>query len=491
MMSNLLVLPIIIPVIFSIINIFIGKNPILKRMTALLAALLTTIAALINLILVMKHGVILLELGNWPIPYSITLTVDALSAMFVLTSSLVTMLIIVYSYQSIGIERERYYYYASVLFMLTGLNGAFSTGDIFNLFVFFEVFLMASYVLMIIGGTKIQLQESIKYILVNVISSSFFVLAIAMLYSVVGSLNMADISEKIRVFEYQPISTVIAILFIFVFATKAGMFPLYFWMPGAYYAPPIPILAFFGALLTKVGVYAIIRVYTLFFPTENVGIVLLYLGLFTVIFGCFGALAYVDMKKIIIYNIMIAIGVIITGVSFLTKDSMLGASYYVFHDIIIKAALFMLVGVIIHITGKNNMNEIGGMIKSHPLLGWTFFVATLSLAGIPPLSGFYGKYFIVKAALAEGNVFAAVIILVSSLVVLYSVMRIFINVFFGEAKITTYNKKPYNKLLITSILMTLIAIGFGLFADSLYPIMDAASESMVHPETYTKVLEVK
>ncbi len=490
-MSNLLVFPIIIPVIFSIILIFIGKKPILKRMIVLCGAVITTIIAGINLWNVIQHGIQFLELGNWPVPYSITLTVDHLSAAFVFTTSLVTTLIIVYSYQSIGIERERYYYYASLMFMLAGLNGAFSTGDIFNLFVFFEVFLMSSYVLMIIGGTKIQLQESIKYILVNVVSSSFFVLAIAMLYSVVGSLNMADISVKLGEYGNSSIITICALLFIFVFATKAGMFPFYFWLPNAYYAPPIPILALFGALLTKAGVYAIMRTYALFFPTEVVGNFIMVISLLTIIFGCIGALAYKDMKKIIIYNIMIAVGVILTGVSLLTPDGMLGAVYYVFNDILVKAALFMLVGVIIHLTGETQFNKLGGMIKDFPVLGWTFFVACLSLAGIPPLSGFFGKYYIVKAAVAEGHPLAAIVILVSSLIVLYSVIRIFIHVFWGQSKTIQYSKQPYNKLLVISVITTFLAVAFGLYAEQLYPLFYQAAMTLTDPSNYTQILEVK
>lgn len=490
-MSNLIVFPIILPAITAIILICIGKKPIIKRMVAFFGTFITFLVALYQFIHVFKHGTIYLELGNWKVPYSIVLVSDMLSALLVLTTTLITLLMIYYSYQSIGIERETYYYYTSIMFMLAGLNGAFTTGDIFNLFVFFEVFLISSYVLMIIGGTKIQLQESIKYILVNVTSSAFFVLAIGMMYSAIGSLNMADMSSRIEGLKDQNIIIICAILFIFVFATKAGMFPLYFWLPGAYYAPPIPILALFGALLTKVGVYALYRTYSLFFSYTGdiVSNILLILALLTIIFGCIGALAYHDMKKIIIYNIMIAIGVIIVGLAVFTKDATIGGIYYLIHDMIIKASLFMLVGIIMKITNQTDIRKLGGMIKDYPLLGFTFFIAALSLAGIPPLSGFYGKYFIVKAAMQEGFVISAMIVLISSLVVLLSVIKIFLFVFFGKGD--TYPKLAINKMMFAAVAMTVIAVFFGVMSDSIYPFIERAALSIHSPETYVKALGVK
>ncbi|WP_414043645.1 Na+/H+ antiporter subunit D [Macrococcus sp. EM39E] len=490
-MSNLIVFPVILPAITAIILITLGKKPIMKRKVAFFGTLITFFVTLYQFYYVFKHGTVYLELGNWKVPYSIVLVSDMLSALLVLTTSFITLLIIYYSYQSIGIERETYYYYTSIMFMLAGLNGAFTTGDIFNLFVFFEVFLISSYVLMIIGGTKIQLQESIKYILVNVTSSAFFVLAIGMMYSAIGSLNMADMSSRIEGLKDQNIIVICAILFIFVFATKAGMFPLYFWLPGAYYAPPIPILALFGALLTKVGVYALYRTYSLFFSYTGdiVSNILLLLALLTIIFGSIGALAYHDMKKIIIYNIMIAIGVIIVGLAVFTKESTIGGIYYLIHDMIIKASLFMLVGIIMKITNQTDIRKLGGMIKHYPLLGFTFFIAALSLAGIPPLSGFYGKYFIVKAAMQEGYIISAIIVLISSLVVLLSVIKIFLFVFFGKGD--NYPKVAINKMMFAAVAITVIAVLFGVMSDSIYPFIEKAALSIHSPETYVKALGVK
>src|SRR5699024_601688 len=319
-----------------------------------------------------------------------------------------------------------FYYYPTILFMLTGINGAFTTGDIFNMFVFFEVLLIASYVLIVLGGEKRQLRESIKYLLVNVISSSLFVVTVGLLYSVVVTLNMADISAKISDVGQTVLLTVIAILFLMVFGIKGALFPLYFWLPGSYSAPPMPVLALFGALLTKVGIYAITRTYTLFFIHDLTFTheFLLVLSVLTVIFGCIGALAYFDLKQIII-----AVGVILFGVAQMNEAGMSGSIFYLIHDMLIKAGLFLLIGIIISVTGTSNLREMGGLMKTHASLGWMYLIAVFGLVGIPPLSGFIGKLLIVQGGFEAGNIWTTIIILISSIIVLLSAMRIFVYAF--------------------------------------------------------------
>ena len=353
------------------------------------------------------------------------------------------------------------------------------------------MFLLASYVLITLGNRKIQLQEGFKYFVVNVVSSNFFLIGLAYLYSVTGSLNMADIQVKLSNYDGNlAIMTIIAVVFLFVFATKAGLFPLYFWMPGSYNAPPMPVIALFGALLTKVGVYAIARTFSLFF-TNDMGYthqVLLLLALLTIIVGCIGAIAYTDMKTVVIYNIMIAVGVIIVGFSMMDPEGTLGGMYYLIHDMIIKAALFLLVGFIIYRTGKNDAEDIGGLIDHHPIMGWTFFIAGLSLAGVPPFPGFFGKLYIVESAFQNDHVIAAIIVLLSSLVVLYSVVRIFIKVFWGEANKLQIERYQYDKLAFAGVSLVIVSIIFGLSADALYPIFEMAAETFYDPSVYSNYL---
>jgi multicomponent Na+:H+ antiporter subunit D len=488
-MTNLIILPILIPLFTGGILIFLNKRITAQRVVATISSIGTIIAAWLIVQKVRIDGIQSLNVSSWDAPFGITLVSDMFSALLVLTTSIISFVCLIYSFKSIGEEREKYYFYAVFNFLLVGVNGAFTTGDIFNLFVFFEVMLMSSYVLLVLGGTKIQLRESIKYLLVNVISSALFVIAVAYLYSVVGTLNMAHISARINEISVNGmpgILTVIAVLFLIVFGLKGAIFPLYFWMPGSYYAPPAPVLALFGALLTKVGVYSITRTYTLFFyhDMDTFGLLSI-LAILSIVLGVIGAIAYWDIKNIIIYNIIVAAGVILYGISVLNTASITGAVYYLMHDMLIKAALFLLVGVVISITGTSNLRNISGLINRFPGLGWTFFIAALALAGIPPLSGFVGKLLIVQGGFEGESFLGAFITLMSSLLVLFSVMKIFINGFWGKDR--TYvgeEKAPVKQLLIAPVMLVVISALYGIGSESILPYISQAADTLLDPNIY-------
>lgn len=487
-MSNLLLWPILIPLVTAIILIFFPKHVFWQRAVSTLATTGLVVASSVLLHRVHTDGIQTLNVGNWPAPFGITLVSDSLSALLVLTTSIIALACLIYSFYAIGHKRETFYYYSFFQFLLVGVNGAFTTGDLFNLFVFFEVMLMSSYVLLVLGGTKIQLRETIKYTLVNVISSALFVVAVAYLYAVTGTLNMAHLAERIHDLGSSPILTVIAVLFMIVFGLKGAIFPLYFWLPGAYYAPPTPVLALFGGLLTKVGVYSILRTFTLLFTHDAMytHTLLAWLALGTIVVGVIGAVAYNDMRYIVIYNIIVAVGVMIFGISIMTPDSLEGTIFYLLQDMVMKAMLFLFVGIVFSITRSNDIRSFSGLMTSYPLLGWAFFIAALSLAGIPPFSGFIGKLFIVKASLDQHLIFEAIVILLSSLLVLYSMMKILMNGFWGEKK--GFEQKQLDGRFVPVLFLLVLSVAYGIGIEFVRPFVVDAVNVLVDPSMYIEAV---
>src|SRR5690606_23193622 len=250
------------------------------------------------------------------------------AVLLVLTTSIVAAICLLYAFSSIGKAHESMFFYSFVCFLVAGVNGSFLTGDLFNLYVCFEIMLLASYVLIALGGKKAQLRESIKYVLVNVLSSWFFLVAIAYLYGAIGTLNMAHISERIAESGQTSLLTVISLVFLTVFALKAGLF-LYYWLPGSYSVAPTAVAALFGGLLTKVGIYAMIRVFTLFFyhdPAITHSIIGILAGL-TLIGGSIASVAYKDIRLIVTYNVVIAVGFILVGLAIGTQSALEGSIY--------------------------------------------------------------------------------------------------------------------------------------------------------------------
>lgn len=483
-MINLLILPIIIPLVTAIVLIFFAKNISAQKAISVFGALGMIFTSIMLVRRVHTEGIQTLDIGNWPAPFGITLVSDMLSAMLVLTTSIIAFACLLYSFATIGRSRESFYYYSFFYFLLVGINGAFTTGDIFNLFVFYEVMLISSYVLLVLGGTKIQLRETIKYMLVNVFSSALFVIAVGYLYAVTGTLNMAHLSVRVAEVENQSILTVIAILFLIVFGLKGAIFPFYFWLPGSYSAPPSAVLALFGGLLTKVGVYSILRTFTLIFH-HDVGYthtILAWLSIGTIVVGVIGAIAYRDLRQIVIYNIIAAVGVMTFGISLMTNESLEGTVFYLLQDMVMKTTMFLIIGAIAYVTGTNQLNQFSGLMKTYPLLGWMVFLSALALAGIPPFSGFIGKMLIVRSSFADGQLLSALVILLSSLFVLYSIMKIFVYGCWGEQK--GYEAKEIRTLYIPIAMLLGLTVLYGVGIEFVRPFVSQAISVLADPAIY-------
>ena len=484
MHSNLPVIPIFIPLLFAAITVLFRKRIAMQRLLTTLATLLVLAFSIFNIYMVNKHQILILEMGNWASPFGITLTLDGLNSVLVTTSSVVFLATLLYSFKTIDKVRELSFFYPGFLLIMVGINGAFTTGDIFNLFVFYEILLMSSYLLLLVGINKEQLKSSISYVLMNVFAGSLFVISIGYLYTIVGSLNMAYISQTISSMSDRRGLYLVGAVMIFVFCMKGALFPLFTWMNRSYAAPPIAISIIFGALLTKVGLYSIIRTYGLFYYESNfIKSYILILGAVSIIAGCIGSIYQKDLKQIVIFNIVISLGVMVCGTATLNTFGVKGALLYAVNDILLKAALFIVVGLIIYVSGVKYLQKCG-LINKYSLLGWTYFIIVLSLAGVPPFSGFYGKALIIKGLVTNNNTFIAILVALSGLVVFYSLIRIFLNVFYDNINKSLILKPLPKGVQIPLIAIVAIALIIGVSSNLLDGFFDKGIQMVLNPQHY-------
>ncbi|MFC0522528.1 Na+/H+ antiporter subunit D [Pontibacillus salicampi] len=486
-MSNLAVLPILIPLLSGIIAAFIPRKLTFVRLFSKIMAIVSLAIALYLGYEVSMNGSVILETGGWKAPYGIILVADMLSVLLIITTNIIGVACVFYASRSLSEKQESFYFYTFFFLLITGVSGAFLTGDLFNLFVFFEVLLMASYGLIVLGSGKVQLRESIKYVLLNLFSSILFVTVISFLYSVVGTVNMAQIGERVQQVDQKGILTTIAILLFFVFATKAAIFPLYYWLPKSYIVPNPVVSALFGALLTKVGIYSIIRVFTIIFvhDTDITHQLFLWLAAFTMLFGVIGALSTHNIKLIVAYNIIPAVGFMLMGIGLNTEASLSGSVYYLVHDMIVKGSLFLLVGAIAALAGTSDLRKMGGLIHHYPVLGWLFLIASITLAGIPPFSGFIGKLLLLQAGLEQGRIALVIVGLITSLLILFSMIRIFIQGFWGEKDDTiTPNLTLSKKYTWPIAFLVFFSVFLGAGAELVYPFVEDISTYLLDPSEY-------
>lgn len=485
-MNNMIVFPMILPVLTAIFLVFIRKHILIQRWISVLVMLANVGLSIVILLHVQAEGIIRLDFGGWEPPFGILFVADSFSMLLVVTTNIVTVICLLYAMFSVGKEFEYMFFYSFVLFLIGGVNASFLTGDLFNLFVSFEVMLLASYALIVFGGKKIQLKKSIPYIAINVVSSWIFLVAIAYVYGTLGTLNLAHLSQIIAEEGQTPILTVISILFLIVFSLKSGLL-LYQWLPASYSAPPTAIAALFGALLTKVGIYAMFRIFTLLFyhePQITHMLIGILAGL-TLIGGSIGAIASNDIRYIVSYNVIIAVGFILVGLAIGTNSAIEGSIYYIIHDMIVKALLFLIAGTMISLSGSPKMNRMSGLIRNYPILGWLFFVVMLALAGIPPLSGFIGKVLLGKGAIEAGSYVLLALSFISALFVLYSLLRIFMDCFWGETMLSTEDEPPLRKgILFPLIVLGVLTFALGLAPESIATFVKDGAETLVNPSIY-------
>lgn len=406
MMQHLPILPIILPLLVGALLLLppLGNSLERQRLVALLTALALIVFAVLLLQVAHTQGTQLYFLGDWTPPFGILFVADRLSALMVLLTSVLTLGTLLYA--TGGEDRAGMHFYPLFMFQITGINGAFLTGDIFNLFVFFEVLLIASYSLLIHGGGKQRTQAAMHYVILNLVGSALFLFALGIIYGTLGTLNMADMAVQVHKLEADQLALTKAggLLLLLVFSLKAALLPLHFWLPNTYASASAPVAALF-AIMTKVGIYSIFRVHTLVFGPDAGALASLAqpwlwpLALLTLLIGAIGALASPTLRQLAANLVIISVGTLLVAAALESPKAMAAALYYMVHSTLVAGALFLLADVIGQQRGKPGDRLVVGRRPVQPvLLGTAFFLAALIVIGMPPFSGFVGKLLLMQAA---------------------------------------------------------------------------------------------
>ncbi|MEL7276723.1 MAG: Na+/H+ antiporter subunit D [Pseudomonadota bacterium] len=494
-MSWVLTFPLAIPFATAVIA-FLLRDRAASRWISIGGTFAMLLASGVLLATVMDKGVIAGQMGGWPAPFGITLVADLLSAVMVVITAITGLAVAVYALGDIGEGMERLGYHTLFHVLLAGVTGAFLTGDLFNLYVWFEVMLIASFGLLILGGDRAQIDGGIKYVTLNLVSTILFLSGIGLLYGLTGTLNLADLSLAVEQVEDQGLLTVVAIMFMIAFGVKAAVFPLFFWLPASYHTPSFAVSAVFAGLLTKVGVYALLRMFTLVFD-QDVGVthtILLWVAALTMVTGVLGAAAQSDFRKVLSFHIVSQIGYMILGLALYTPLALVGAVFYLVHHIVVKANLFLISGIAKRLTGTTELYQIGGLYKSAPLLSVLFLIPAFSLAGFPPLSGFWAKYVIVVAALEAGGWVVAGVALLVGLLTIYSMTKIWAEAFWKphpegfDPVPARMDPAAYVPMILPVASLATLTIVIGLMPQPFMALAEGAAAQLLDPTDYVEAV---
>ncbi len=489
----ILFLPIIIPLFFVALLIMMRKNLRLQKWLSAIGVLLQLFAAVTIFTEVRASGTIFSQAGNWPAPFGISFFADYTSAIVLIAVSFVALWIHIFSFGAIDRTRQKFGLFVLFQGLLTGINGALLTADIFNLYVWFEVMLISSFVLISLGATKSQLRGAVKYVVMNLFGSALFVSAIGIVYGQLGTLNMADIALKINQQGLNlPLNSAMMLFFI-AFGIKAAVFPFYFWLPSSYPAPPVAVTAFLSATLTKVGVYVLIRFYSLFaFHQAEFWQPIIYgIAAITMVSGVIMAASAYDIRKILSFHIISQIGYMIMGLGIFSVFGLAGALYFLVHNMLSKTTAFMSAGLMQQKYGTFDLKKMGNLYRLHPYVAFLFLIPALSLAGIPPTSGFFGKFLLIYAGFSAGAWIVTISALVVSIFTLFSMVKIWNEAIWKPLPedVPVHDEKRMNRTSVfASSVMAFSSLLFGFAITWFFDVFIRAGEQLVNNQHYINAI---
>jgi len=487
-----IVLPLLLalPLFGAALSLILHGRLRLQRTVGVVVLTANLMAAILLLVRVSGSGPAVVNVGGWPAPIGITLVADLFAALMLVVAAIMVLGVLVYAIGSPVTQDQKMFFHPMFLVLATGVSGSFLAGDLFNLFVAFEVMLSASYVLLTLGGKAQQVRSGMTYVVISLLASTLFITAVALVYAATGTVNLADLAVRIPQLP-AGVRTALGLLFLVVFGIKAAIFPLFFWLPDSYPTSPTPVTAIFAGLLTKVGVYAIIRSQTLLFPSDGPSTLLLSIAGATMLVGVLGAIAQDEIKRILSFHIVSQIGYMILGLGFFTVAGIAGAIFYILHHIVVKTTLFLVDGLIESVTGTGALHRLGGLVHHLPLVAAFFMLPALSLAGLPPFSGFVAKLALVQEGMALQRYVVVGVSLLVSLLTLFSMTKIWAGAFWGAPDEEPASDLPpqiqsriSRSALWSTGALVVVSLAIALTAGEVYELSSRAAAWMIDPAHY-------
>jgi len=478
----------IVPLIAAAVLFFWKTTTSFRRKLATTFLIINLLLSFFSLYASAQGVVTTVLVGGWVAPHGIVLVVDALSALMLFSVNFVFLGAVLYGFCEESVENEKIVKLPLLFFLQAGVALTLMTGDFFNLFVAVEVMLTASYALMVISVSPEKLHRAFSYVILSMMASFLFIVLAGMIYGYTGHLNMAAISLALQGRGGEPAVIAMALLALLIFGLKAGVFPLYFWLPDSYPILPSGLAALFGGVLTKVGVYILIRLFVTVFP-HNLDSVYLTAGVlagFTMLLGVIGAVGKETIKGVLSYHILSQTGYMIFAAAMLTPKAIAGGIYFVIHNVWTKSSLFMLGGFGKRFFKTDSIEKMGGLWQAIPFAGTLFFIQAMSLAGIPPFSGFWGKYLVLAEGINQGHWWLVIIGALTGFLTLFSMVKIWTLVYMGPLR---QDKKPiYVGLLGSSLILVICSLTLAFGAQYAVEYIDNAGVQLFDSQQYVEAV---
>lgn len=480
-MSWLLPSAIAVPLLGAGLTILVGRRLLAQRVIAAAGVGFVLAAALALLLEADSGSPVVSQVGGWAAPGGITLIADRFSAIVLTVSASMLVAVLGFAVAQLGRDSLDWWFHAKYLILTAGVAMSLLTGDLFNLFVGFEIMLIASYALLTVKAGGDEIRATMTYVVVNLMASSLFLVLIAFVYGATGTLNMADLALRLPLID-APVREGIGLLMLVVFGIKAALFPLFMWLPDSYPTAPTPVTAIFAGLLTKVGVFVIIRTQTLLFSQDGPSTLILAVAGATMIVGVLGAIAQNDVKRILSFHIVSQIGYMMMGLGLLSVAGVAAAIFYMTHHIVVKTGLFLVGGLVEAELGTGALDRTGGLLHRRPVLAALFLPLALSLAGIPPFSGFVAKLALVTEGVALGRGYIVVASLAVGLLTLYSMTKIWSAAFWGTP--VEGGARAGGGMIVATSVVVVMSLGVALFAGPLVELSLRAASDVLNPTIY-------